>query len=971
MGGNSQSRHDALMDGLLGDFLDESAGLLQQLNNDLLRLDELIKAAAEPPAAAQHLDLLNEMFRAAHSLKGLSGMMRVDNVNSLTHKVENIFDAARNGTLLLTTEVVDLVFQAIDRLEGMIALLNDSSRGDVEYADVLSGIEQLLLNAGVLRPVVGPPVDINALAAEVDQASVSITDDVNAVKTSQVPVDDSLIKLTDDEDIPEKYIAIFIDESEQTLEELSELLLAGGGIEVLESMLTVCHRLKGSAASIGLHRVAHVAHRMEDLLQDLRSRKHAIEGQLTDALLANVDALRNFVAGLKNGTPNDNLEQPFQTLHAAVCGLQVRIPVLGSSQTNSINSATWNDIRQHAPLGKAGFVGSVALDPRLDLAPLKASLLLEKLHHLGEVFHSQPTPEELDQCTTVEQLTFGIATDCSEAVLRSGLLIQGVVEISLRPLSELVESAPPPTAPISTSIAAVSRTQATAPLAPKTETNIPDADGSGSTPSAAASTAAKAKPTETLRVDIDRLDQLMSLAGQLVINKARFLQIGSQLKELSSFKSSLHCVSAANNTAERIAAAFQDSADPSRSLDTDSLRSLTGKLCNDLQQLQKELSEITKVRGAVNELNEAVHQLGRVSDGIQTTVMDTRMVPIGPLFTRFKRVVRDLSRDNHKQIELKICGENTELDKRMIDELGDPLIHLIRNSADHGIELPEERVAAGKPALGTITLNAFHRGNRIVIQIADDGRGLNADRIRKKALSKGLITEAEAERMSSHQIYQLIWKPGLSTAEQITEVSGRGMGMDIVISKIEQLNGSIDLTSEPGIGTRFEIKLPLTMAIVPSLLTVVDGEVFAIPVETIVEIVQLPPESMPTVQGKITARVRERIISVVALNELFAWHGTHDQLSACHPPGTLVVVGHDGNELALAVDDLLGEQDVVIKSLEENFQNVEGIAGASILGDGRVSLILDVSALLTMAQKDRTNVGDRTQIPELLTTGAN
>lgn len=970
MVGNSQSRHDALMDGLLGDFLDESTGLLQQLNNDLLRLDELIKAAAEPPAATQHLDLLNEMFRAAHSLKGLSGMMRVDNVNSLTHKVENIFDAARNGTLLLTTEVVDLVFQAIDRLEGMIALLSDSSRTEVEYADVLSGIEQLLLNAGALRPAVGPPVDIHALAAEVNQASNSVTDDTYA-KASPDPVDDSLAKLTDDEDIPEKYIAIFIDESEQTLEELSELLLAGSSIEALGPLLTVCHRLKGSAASIGLHRVAHVAHRMEDLLQDLRSRQHAVEGQLTDALLANVDALRTFVAGLKSGTPNDVLEQPFQMLHVAVCKLQAKIPTRESLQSTSIDLSVWTDIRQHAPLGKSGFVGNVALDPKLDLAPLKASLLLEKMHHLGEVFHCQPSAEELDTCTTVEELKFGIATDCSEAVVRSGLMIQGVVEINLQPLSEVVEAVPSPTAPSASPITAVSKTPATVPVAPKAEPNAPDTDGLSATQPAATSSAAKAKPTETLRVDIDRLDQLMSLAGQLVINKARFLQIGSQLKELSSFKSSLHCVSAANNTAERIAAALHESADSSQSLDTDSLRSLTVKLCNDLQQLQKELSEITKVRGAVNELNEAVHQLGRVSDGIQTTVMDTRMVPIGPLFTRFKRVVRDLSRDNHKQIELKICGENTELDKRMIDELGDPLIHLIRNSADHGIESPEERVAAGKPALGTITLNAFHRGNRIVIQIADDGRGLNADRIRTKALSKGLITEAEAERMSSHQIYQLIWKPGLSTAERITEVSGRGMGMDIVLSKIEQLNGSIDLTSEPGVGTRFEIKLPLTMAIVPSLLTVVDGEVFAIPVETIVEIVQLPPEAMPTVQGKLTARVRERIISVVALSDLFSWRGTRDQSSACHTAGTLVVVGHDGNELALAVDDLLGEQDVVIKSLEENFQNVEGIAGASILGDGRVSLILDVSALLSMAQQVRNYVGDYTQTPELMITGAN
>lgn len=951
MGGKTQISHDTLMDGLLGDFLDESTGLLQQLNGDLLRLDELIKTSAEPLAASQHHDLLNEMFRAAHSLKGLSGMMRVDDVNALTHKVENIFDAARNGTLPLTTDVVDLVFQAIDRLEGMISLLSDSSTGEVEYADVQSGIEQLLQNAGVLRPAVSQPVDIQVLTA--DAASRDADSSVisaNVAAASITSIDDSLAKLVDDQDIPEKYIAIFVDESEQTLEELSELLLAGGGPEALEPLLTVCHRLKGSAASIGLHRVAHVAHRLEDLLQDLRTKQHAVEGRLTDAMLANVDAFRTFVAGLKSGVPCDLLEQPFQMLHNAVCELQQSRSGGCSARSISSDLANLNDIFRQAPIGKAGFVGHVEFDPKLDLAPLKASLLYEKLHHLGEVFHCRPTPEELEHCTTVGELFFGIATDCGETSLRGGLMIQGVVEISLQPLGETTESAP---AFVAEAVASttVSQVQQTASVASDAEKPLSEAERSGAAPTAPTSAIVKAKPTETLRVDIDRLDQLMSLAGQLVINKARFLQIGSQLKELASFKSSLHCVYTATNTAERLAATFQDCSNSPPAIDTDSLRSLTSKLCDDLQQLQRELGEFAKVRGAVNELNEAVHQLGRVSDGIQTTVMDTRMVPIGPLFTRFKRVVRDLSRDNHKQIELSICGENTELDKRMIDELGDPLIHLIRNSADHGIETPEERVAAGKPAQGTITLNAFHRGNRIVIQIIDDGRGLNADRIRNKALSKGLITEAEAERMSPQQVYQLIWKPGLSTAERITEVSGRGMGMDIVLSKIEQLNGSVDLTSEPGVGTRFEIKLPLTMAIVPSLLTVVAGEVFAIPVETIVEIVQLPPDAMPTVQGKATARVRDRVISVVTLNELFEWYETRDESVVDRSVTTLVVIGNDGNELALAVDDLLGEQDVVIKSLEENFQNIEGIAGASILGDGRVSLILDVSALLTMARQ--------------------
>jgi len=356
------------------------------------------------------------------------------------------------------------------------------------------------------------------------------------------------------------------------------------------------------------------------------------------------------------------------------------------------------------------------------------------------------------------------------------------------------------------------------------------------------------------------------------------------------------------------------------------------------------------VRGSVADLFEAVHHLDRVTDGIHRGVMDTRMVPIGPLFSRFKRVVRDITRSNGKLIRLVIQGEKTELDKRMIDELGDPLIHMVRNSADHGIELPEERRAAGKPPEGTITLDAFHRGNCIVIQVSDDGKGLDAGRILKKAVERGLVNPDDAERLTPPQIFNLVWEPGLSTAEKVTEVSGRGMGMDIVKSKIDELSGTIELDSAPGRGTTITVKLPLTLAILPSLMVDVDGEVFAMPMESVVEIVSLSARDLTTVHGQWTARVRGRVISLVRLDELLAWHGgKRPGESREGEETTVVVVGERGCELGLAVTRVLGEQDVVIKSVAENYRNVAGIAGASILGDGRVSLILDVAALVDVA----------------------
>jgi two-component system chemotaxis sensor kinase CheA len=457
-------------------------------------------------------------------------------------------------------------------------------------------------------------------------------------------------------------------------------------------------------------------------------------------------------------------------------------------------------------------------------------------------------------------------------------------------------------------------------------------------------------PTETLRVDIEQLDELMNLSGQLVINKARFAQFGAQLKTLRASKRWMQAMGRLLAGLGRLGdenGAACDRQSPAAELQT--VRRQARRFHNELQGVCEEMRVMEKVPDAINDLFEAIHQLDRVSGAVQQAVMDTRMVPIGPLFTRFKRVIRDITRGNGKEVRLAINGEKTKLDKRMIDELGDPLIHMVRNAADHGIELPGAREAAGKPREGTVTLDAFHRGNHVVIQVRDDGAGLNTQRIVRKCLEKGLLTEADAQKMTPHQIHQMIWAPGLSTAEKVTEVSGRGMGMDIVKSKIDALHGTVDLQSEPGQGTLLSIKLPLTLAIQPSLLVEIDGDVFAMPMESVVEIVRLPRDKLSTVHGKRTAWVRRRAISVVDLDGVFHWTGRKQRRQRDDGDATIVIVGETKSELGLEVDCVLGEQDAVIKSITENYRNVAGITGASILGDGRVSLILDVTALIQMA----------------------
>ena len=533
-----------------------------------------------------------------------------------------------------------------------------------------------------------------------------------------------------------------------------------------------------------------------------------------------------------------------------------------------------------------------------------------------------------------------MTTNQSADAVAGQVRVGGVLRASVEPLAAQPASAEP----------AVVKAEGPSPSPPpEAQRPIPEANQRAA--------ATGQRPTETVRVDTDRLDQLMDLAGQLVINKAQFSQIGGRLKAVVDCNQSVCALDKLSAELDKLGSGGTLRIDGQHvTAELESLRGQVRRLRNDLEPIRREVQTLSRARESVRELFEAIHQLDRVSDGIQKGVMDIRMVPIGPLFARFNRVVRDISRASGKQVRLGIAGEKTELDKRMIDELGDPLVHLVRNSADHGIEPPDEREAAGKPRQGTVTLNALHRGNSIVIEVRDDGKGLDADRILRKAFDKGLVTEADAQRMTAPQIYQLIWKPGLSTAEKVTDVSGRGMGMDIVKTKIEELSGTVEIASERGKGTTITIKLPLTLAILPSLMVDIAGGVFAMPMDAVTEIVSVSRNHVRTVGGRPMATVRGRVVSLVRLGDLLSFHRAGAAETGQTPETTLVVVSDAGQEVGLAVDRVIGEEDVVIKSIAENYENVPGISGASILGDGRVALILDIPALIAALSIKAANV---------------
>ena len=713
--------------------------------------------------------------------------------------------------------------------------------------------------------------------------------------TELLTPDQMFAGLDDDREGAASYLSIFIDEAHSTLDELIEALLAleaGGGRKNVEQLFIAAHRMKGSAASIGLNRIAKLSHLMEDMLQALVDKNRAPTPQITDALLSCTDGLRQHVDALGSGVAcEDKFAELAKELLAARAAFEVEFPAAPATaappqvktapaekQSTDRSPDISDDLHRRVAAAFNGdhrddvLVGRVVFEPNLPLVGLKAQLVSSKLANLGDIRYIHPPVAQYETIDDLEVLEFGVTTERKAESLRQLLQVAGVSTITVEPLQRRQAS-----------VATASITAA----APKTLD-----EGQ-----AAKSAEPAAKTAETLRVDIERLDELMNLAGQLAIGKARMTQIGDKLKKAVS---------------ER---------------------------------------DMNQARDHVGDLFEAIHLLDRVGDGIQQGVMNMRMLPIGPLFSRFHRVIRDLTHANGKEINLEISGEGTELDKRMIDELGDPMIHIVRNAADHGIESPEARLSAGKPRQGVISLCAFHRGSNIIIRVSDDGHGLDVARIRQKAVERGLATAADADRMTPQQIYQFIWLPGFSTAEKVTEVSGRGVGMDIVRSKIEELNGSMEIDSELGRGTTLTIKLPLTLAILPSLMVKIDGDVFAIPLESVVEIVSVGSQEMHTVHGNRMAAVRDRIVPVLALANLFRWNQKGRRNEEETGAVTLVIIGEGSRQLGLAVHQVLGEEDVVIKSLADNYHNVAGVAGASILGDGRVSLILDPHALIELSSR--------------------
>ena len=751
-----------------------------------------------------------------------------------------------------------------------------------------------------------------------------------------------------------EYLQAYLDETDEELETLVQSLLTleedSRNEEALNEAFRMMHSLKGSSGMMGFEGIAELAHHLETHFDRVRSGQAELTRNAMNVMLDCLDFFRTFITQLRSGK---NTNEDGSELIKRLEDLEQQTAADSASEAAAIAAPLPGLLTMGA-----GYRVRITFQPGLQLADLKARLIIARLSGIGEIIGSEPPIEDVQSVDDLPQFVVLIATSSSPEEVKTIANVDGVESVEIVSPGGQPPVAEPPAIKTDTPQAAEtpSPPPVIEPTPPAVETPAVDSPPPKPAPPAATTTEpSRQRVAETVRVEIDRLDRLMNLTGELVVTNARFNQIVGQLSPALRNPRGAGRIS---DVSERL----REALDKLRKCgeeqsELNGWHGILDELDDDLARLQDDSAMWDEGRLHFSQIVEAVDQLTRVSKNLQKGVLDTRMMPVGPLFGRFKRVIRDLSQERNKQVQLVIHGEKTELDKRMIDELGDPLLHLIRNSLDHGLEATDVRRQAGKPETGSITLEASHSGNNVFVTVRDDGAGINVEKVRSLIVERDLASADMATAMTDQQVIEHIWHPGFSTADEVTDISGRGVGMDIVKSRIVELNGSIDVSTEAGVGTTFQLRLPLTLAIVRSLMIRYRDGFFTIPIDDVREIVSLPTDQVYSVHGHQTIDVRGEFVPLTGMNRVFDWHdidycydrtGQDKEIGVDSSVVNVVILNSQGKTLGLCVDELLGGADIVVKSLADNFVSINGLSGASITGDGTVCLMLDTAAVMEM-----------------------
>ncbi len=674
------------------------------------------------------------------------------------------------------------------------------------------------------------------------------------------------------------YTDVFKAESEEHLQQLNESLLGleqnPADMEYINTMFRSAHTLKGMSATMGFSTIAELTHEMENLMDMVRKCQISVNDALIDILFECLDTLEALVASIEN--PEEvNITHLQARLKNAMEGTfdapgsprSTESEEPRSCDNTTVDTSKEQDLtfelseEEKASMQYAEQDGyrilavNVTLDDSCVLKSARSTLVIITISKMGEIIRCEPSENELEDENFELDFTLVFATkETDENIMDKVSKISEVKSVKLISLSKKEENEE-----LLETIEKQEETKVAATT--QNESAVKRSDS--------------VKSIQSVRVNIERLDKLMNLVGELTINKIRINQLASDLNAKS--------------------------------------------------------------------LDESLTNLDRLTNEIQNEVMESRMVPINQIFSRFPRMVRDLAKSEGKEINLVIEGKEIELDRTVLDEIGDPLVHLLRNAVDHGIESLEERRALGKPDAGFVKLSAARQRNSILIEVEDDGKGMDPDHLRKVAIKKGIMTQDEVDKLSDADALNIIFIPGFSGAKTVTDVSGRGVGMDAVKNKIEALGGTVKISSVLGQGSSMKLQLPLTVAIIQSLMVTVSNETYAIPLTNVVRDVGIKTSDIKTIEGKEVTMLRGEVLPLLRLHSVL--ESPHDMEEKENL--IVVVVEKMGNNIGFIVDELLGQQEVIIKTLDNKLlKNTKGFAGATILGDGSVALILDIGTLI-------------------------
>ena len=796
----------------------------------------------------------------------------------------------------------------------------------------------------------------------------------------------------------EELLKDFFAEAEQQVEQLESNILViesdPSNKEAIDEIFRAAHTLKGGSATVEMTELSHFTHSVEDVLDEIRSDRIKIDEDVVDLLLSSIDVIKAMLDAKKEGTsydedtevitsklhaylPSKNGDAPKKKVEKVVQPVVQPVVAQPVEQSNSgmnlpeLSEDEYLELKGACEGSQSLWCVAVKFDESNPMNTVGGIQVFAALKNVGNVLKTVPDFDELYDDKFFEDVFYYLASDSTQAQIEDVSFLSDVTIITdARVLNDdnysgtsNVSVAPVKSQPVVAPVVQAEPAQVDTNLlndilndnilkpepakaAVQTTSSVENDDSSSVAEKQEKKVAPKKEATHTqqgsiLRVDSRRIDNLLNLVSEAVITKASFNQLALQtttelshfqllqyqfkdryhhlLEQIPAFLEEMEQGVPANEIRKRIQQEYSD-------------------LANTFDAFESEFKSMTV------KFRSYTQNLGTISGDLQEGVMKIRMVPINQIFSRFPRVVRDLQRDLGKKIDLVIEGEDTELDKSVVEDLLDPIMHCVRNSVDHGIETPDIRVANGKPENGTVMLKASNEGNMIVIDIVDDGHGIDVEKVKNKAIQRGLIHPNKI--ITDQEAYQLIFAAGFSTADKITNVSGRGVGLDVVKTQIEKLNGSIIVTSEPGLGTKFSIRLPLTVAIIQGLLIRVGSEVYSIPIASVIESVRVHSDEINKIDNYEVLNIRNEVVSVLRLSRLFGIKNTQESEYSF-----IVIVGTTDKKVGVMVDALIGEEDVVIKPLRDQFTNSPGIAGASILGDGSVSLIIDVSQLLELGVK--------------------